>query len=208
METANRISRQKQTLAPGFFACLGNEVLWMFGNGHHLRSSWAKAQKDIQNENLFSRSSANITDWLTDEYLCNSFSSSKHLQVCLKLTTNLAGTLLLTDRFAGVELGIAVSRYMSLFYRSQCIQLVFDDVLTLCHTKEALPFSCRGKQHQKQRVNLWAAMLNHHPTSRVSSSGQYCSGLNTMTLLWHHNQVYASHFSFRYLVRLGIIIII
>lgn len=166
----------------------------MFGNGARSISiilvvleQKHRKSRDMQNENLFSRSSANITDWPTDGYLCNSFSSSRHLQVCLKLTTNLAGTLLLTDRFAGVELGIGVSRYMSLFYRSQCIQLVFDDVLTLSHTKEALPISCRGKQHQKQRVNLWATMLNHHPKSWVSSSGQYCSGLNTMTLLWHHN---------------------
>lgn len=72
-ETANRISRQKQRLAPGFFACLGNEVLWMYGNGARSVSIICtvleqkhRKSRDMQNQILFFKviSKYNrLTDW-------------------------------------------------------------------------------------------------------------------------------------------------
>lgn len=56
----------------------------------------------------------------------------------------------LTDRFPRVELGLGVTWYVSLFLGSQCVQLMFNDVLTLSHTEEAIPFPCRDREHQTQ----------------------------------------------------------
>lgn len=87
------------------------------------------------------------------------FFSAKNLKVCQKLCAEpVAGALILTDRFSRVKLRIGVSWYMSLFYCSQCIQLVFNDVLTLGHAQEALPFPC-GKKYQKERC--YAVMLHY-----------------------------------------------
>lgn len=44
----------------------------------------------------------------------------------------------LTDRFPWIKLGVAVSGYVSLIFGSQCLQLMFDDVLTLSHAQEAV----------------------------------------------------------------------
>lgn len=57
----------------------------------------------------------------------------------------------LTDGFAGVELGFAVSRHVSLVLSSQGVQLVFDDVLTLGHAEEAVPVPWRDADRQTHR---------------------------------------------------------
>lgn len=57
----------------------------------------------------------------------------------------------LTDRFPRVQLGLRVSWYIGLILGSQCVQLVFDDVLTLSHTKEAVSISWRDTADQTHR---------------------------------------------------------
>lgn len=61
------------------------------------------------------------------------------------------GSVALTDGFPRVELGLAVSRYMSLALSSQRVQLMFDDVLTLCLTEEAVSVPWRDTGEQTRR---------------------------------------------------------
>lgn len=59
----------------------------------------------------------------------------------------------LTDGFPGVELGLGVSWYVSLVFGSQCVQLVFNDVLTLSHAEEAVPVPWRDTADRTQTAN-------------------------------------------------------
>lgn len=61
------------------------------------------------------------------------------------------GSVRLTDGFARVELGSAVSRYMSLILSSQRVQLVFNDVLTLRRAEEAVSVPWRDTDRQTHR---------------------------------------------------------
>lgn len=72
----------------------------------------------------------------------------KRAKMILRLET---GSVPLTDGFPRVELGLVVSRYMSLVLGSQRVQLVFDDVLTLRHAQEAVSVPWRDTGEQTRR---------------------------------------------------------
>lgn len=88
----------------------------------------------------------------------------------------------LTDRFPRVELGLGVSWYVSLILGSQCVQLVFDDVLTFSHTEEAVAIAWRDRADQTRRHHdvhnkgmLNSILQQLRGCDSEARSGQYCS---------------------------------